>query len=341
MSIEALPARLDDAASRQVLRIALSGALGIALGTVCGVPLPFIAALIAVNSAATMRRIPPLGMLLVLVAIVFAVPYAFNLVSGAFLEYPYLLLAFIWLSLFYGFRLQANPRQRLIGVLVVAFAIIVPIVEHAANEIGPLFVMVLGLNVVSGLVAVAVAFAAFPERGEPTAAPAPTADGPASVASPGAHTLSAAISATVMIPLIAVFLSWDAVTALRVLFVASTVLAAVGSSEAERQSWIALASVGIGGLAAVCVSLVWIVLPSPIVGLLLGCLASLLIGRRAVEGPHALAYTGGIAAMWMLLATSGTDPAAKVFLWSLYAIAGACYAIAGRALLSSVFGRNP
>ena len=79
------------------------------------------------------------------------------------------------------------------------------------------------------------------------------------------------------------------------------------------------------------------VLPLPIVGLLLGCLASLLIGRRAVEGPHALAYTGGIAAMWMLLGSSGTDPAAKVFLWSFYAIGGACYALAGRALLSSIF----
>lgn len=339
MSTDVVRALADEAVGRQVLRIALAGALGIALATVFGVPLPFIAALIAVNSAATMRRFPPLGMILVLVAIVFAVPYAFNLISGAFLEYPFLLLAFIWLCLFLGFRLQANPRQRLIGVLVVAFAIIVPIVEHAADEIGPLFVMTLGLNVVSGLVAVALAFAAFPERGDPMTASASMADPPASD-SAGNHTRSAAISATVMLPLIAVFLSWDAITALRVLFVASTVLAAVEASEAERQSWTALASVAIGGLAAVSVSMVWIVLPLPLVGLLLGILASLVIGRRAVEGPHALAYTGGIAAMWMLLGTSGTDPAAKVFLWSVYAIGGACYALGGRALLSSILPRQ-
>ena len=330
MSTEALTHPVNDAVSQQVLRIALGGALGIALPAFFGVPLPFIGAIIAVNSTSTMRRLPPAKMLLGLVAIVFAVPYAFNLVSGAFLEYPYLLLGFIWLVLFHGFRLQANPKQKLLGVLTVTFAIVVPIVTHAAGEIGPMFVQVLGLNVTLGIVAVVVAFAAFPDPGEAGSAPdtkSPEPDAASDVA------LMAAISATVMVPLIAVFLSYDALTAMRVLFVASTVLAAAESSASEREGWIALASVAIGGLAALGVSLVWIILPSPIVGLLLGCLATLMVGRRAVEGAHAPAYASAIGAMWVLLSTSGTDPAAKVVLWSLYAMSGACYAIGGRELL--------
>ena len=335
MSTDTLPRAANDAISQQVLRIALAGPLGIALPAILEVPLPFIGAIFAVTLAASMRQLPAFGMLLGLVAIVFAVPYAFNIISGAFLEYPYLLLGFIWLVLFHGFRMQANPKQKVLGLFAVAFAIVVPLVTHKADEIGPLFVMVLGLNVTLGLVAVVVSFAAFPDPG-PHAVKSAVA--PTAVALHTDTTLIPAISATVMIPLIAICLAYDAVTAMRVLFVASTVLAASEAAEAERQGWVALASVAIAGMAAIGVSMVWIVLPAPIVGLLLGCLATLLIGRRAVEGPHAPAYASGVGAMWVLLATNGTEPAAKVVIWSLFAMAGACYAIAGRALLLRLAG---
>ena len=330
MSTELLTQPAADAVSQQVLRITLAGALGIALPAALEVPLPFIGAIIAVNSTSAMRRLPPFKMLLGLIAIVFAVPYGFNVISGAFLEYPYLLLGFIWLVLFHGFRMQANPKQKLPGVLTVIFAIVIPIVTHAAEEIGPMFVQVLGLNVTLGIAAVVVAFVAFPDPGGGGSAPEAAL---AKTVNSNEAALTAAISATVMVPLIAVFLSYDALTAMRVLFVASTVLAAAEAEASEREGRIALASVAIAGLAALGVSLVWIILPLPIVGLLLGCLATLIVGRRAVEGPHAPAYASAIGAMWVLLSTSGTEPAAKVVTWSLYAMAGACYAIGGRELL--------
>jgi len=213
-------------------------------------------------------------------------------------------------------------------------AIIMPLVADVSLQAGTLLRDLLLLNALSALAALVLTFALFPHPpGGKDDAGAPVAPNAADATR---HGLTAALA---MLPLVAVFLALDMLSALRVLIVASAVCAATSNSETGRQAAMAFGGLAVGALLALAFSAIAGLWHSTLPLLLLGIAATLPFARRAVEGPNGPLVVSGLTAAWIMVATTDAQPVDAIVRFSLYAALGVGWALAARRMMAAILAR--
>jgi hypothetical protein len=331
MSTEATQRSID----AHALRLAFGAPIAFAVAGMIGAPAGFIAATLFLALSAGMRKPPMAGALLGILAAFAILPWAIDLVAGALITHVYLLLGFVGLLLFHGYRMQARAQTRPAGVLIVTMAIITPLVADASVQAGVLLRDALLLNALSALAALVVTFALFPHPpGGKDDAGAPLAPNASDATR---HGLTAALA---MLPLVAIFLALDMLSAVRVLIVASAVCAATSASETGRQAAMAFGGIAVGGVLALAFSAIAGFWHSSFPLLLLGIAATLPFARRAVEGPDGPLVVSGLTAAWIMVATTDVQPVDAIVRFSLYAALGVGWALVATRAMAAILART-
>lgn len=331
MSIE-LDRRAIDA---HALRVAFGAPLAFALALWMGAQLPFIAPITLLTLGAGMRVPPKMKTLALALAALWLAPAVIAKFSSILVVYPYMLLGFVGLLLFHGMRMQARANTRPAGALLTMFGLVTPLVTDASQLAGAYLNDVLFVNGLCAIIAIMIGFTLFPHpHGASATTGAPLAPDAADA------TLHGLVGALTMLPLIAFFLSFDLLTAMRVLFVAAAIVGAVNHSELRRQGWIAIAGLGFGAIVALFVSAMTALWQAHIYAIALMLIASLIAARRMVEGEQAPLYVSGMSAAWAMLATTDAQPAARIVEFAIYAACGIGWALGVRELIMSLIERR-
>jgi hypothetical protein len=317
----------------QTLRVALVTPLVYGLAVWMGLELPFVSGLLFATLAMKMPAPPPFRSVVLLALMLLLLPLGFASVAGLLNQHPYLMVGFVGLVLFHGFRLQSAPKTALIGVLVQTFAIMLPIVtgrsETAAGVVSGSF----ALNGVLAVAGLYLGFALFPARYAAEPRPVPEAAGDALE-----RTRNAAVAALVMLPPFTLLLAFDLSSAMRVLFTVAIVLASLSRRDARETGLESILSAAMAGAAALFFSLLYMLWPQPAPALLAMAFVGLLVVPHAFKGPHPGAVALAVPMVWVLLGTSADATLSKTLQWCLYSLIGVLYAVWARALILWVLG---
>jgi hypothetical protein len=317
----------------QTLRVALVTPLVYGLAVGMGVDLPFVAGMLFATLALKMPAPPPFKSVVLLALLLLLLPPAFASVAGVLNQYPYLMVGFVGLVLFHGFRLQSVPKTALIGVLLQTFAIMLPIVtgrsETAAGVVSSSF----ALNGVLAVAGLYLAFALFPSRF--AAGPAPTS-GP--LGGELERTRNAAVAALVMLPPFTLLLAFDLSSAMRILFTVAIVLASLSRRDARETGLESMLSAALAGGIALFSSLLYMLWPRPGPALLVMAIVGLLVVPYAFKGRHKGAVALAVPLVWVLLGTSADAAASKTLQWCLFSLIGVLYAVWARSLILWMLG---
>ena len=319
--------------AEQVLRVALVTPLVYGVALWMGISLNFFSGMLFATFALKMQAPPPIKAMVVLAVLLALLPLAFAGVAGVLNQYPYLMVGFVGLMLFHAFRLQAVPKTAMIGVLLQIFAIMLPIVtgqsEQAADVVSGSF----ALNGVLAVAGLYLAFALFPARGAAARPAPPEVSGDAVE-----RTREAAVAALVMLPPFTLLLTFEAASAMRILFTVAIVLVSLNRRDARETGVESVLSVVMAGAVAVAFSVLYVVWPQPAGALLVLALLGLLVAPYAFEGPYKGAVALAVPLVWLLLGTASDSAVSKTLEWSLYSVLGVCYAIWARALILRLLG---
>lgn len=317
------------------LRVAFGAPLAFALSLWMGAQMPFIAPITLLTLGAGLRASPQIKTLALALMALWLAPAVIASISSILVVYPYMLLSFVGLLLFHGFRMQARAKTRAAGVLLTLFGLVTPLVTDASQLAGAYLNDVLFVNGLCAITAIMIGFVLFPH---PAGARADTG---ASVAPDAADaSLHALVGALTMLPLIAFFMSYDILTAMRVIFVASAIVAATSHSELHRQGRIAFAGLGFGAIIALMVATMTLFWQAPIYAIALVLIASLIAARRVVEGGQGPLYVSGMSAAWAMLATTDAQPGARIVEFAIYAACGIGWSLGARSLIMTLFKRR-
>jgi hypothetical protein len=325
-------------ATAHALRLALGAPAAWVLAQALAVPLPFLAPTVFVTLAAGLRTAPSPGALAAIVALVWGLPWAIGGADAVLAAHPLLLIAVTGALLFGGLRLQARTPTRAVGALIVLLAAVLPVVGDAALLAADVLRLALGWNATVAVATVALAFLAFPEAATATGRPA----GPARAdLAPAAATRHALTGMLILLPLVALFLVIDALSALRVLIIAALLTGEVEALDRARRVRVAVASVLLAGAAATGVTFLAAVQPAPWAA----ALAMALFGLRAAPAIVAGGVSGAVWAaaftvVWPLaFSGDGEGTLARTLLWAGLSLAAALWVAAASAWLSTGGGR--
>lgn len=317
----------------QILRVALLPPLGYGAALWSGTMLPFVTGVLLATLTLKAPAAPPPRAALLLVLLAALLPLGFVGFAGVLDQFPYLLVGFVGLVFLHAFRLQAEPRTATIGLLLQAFAIVVPLAMRRSEQA---LAAASGAFLANALLAVAglyLAFALFPGRGRAAGVTPPPAAGGAAE-----RTRDAALAALVMLPPFVLLVSLDAASAMRVLFAVAIVLVALERRDLRETAVESLFSALMAGAMAVAFTLLGRVWPDPAAGLLVAALIGLLVAPHAFAGRHRGAVALAIPLAWVMIGVAPGSTVGKTLEWSFYSLAGVAYAVWAHALLVRLLG---
>jgi hypothetical protein len=327
MSIDA------EARAAQVLRVALVAPIVYAAALWLDVTLAFVSAMLFGIFALKMPKAPPFRGVVPLALLLVLLPLGIGGIAGALNQFPYLLVGIAGLILFHAFRLQAEPKTALPGVLLQTFVIMLPLATGQSEQAADVVASSFALNGVLAVAGLYLAFALFP-------APRAAAPAPSGVASGDAleRTANAAVATLVMLPAFTLLFAFELTSAMRVLFTIAVVLVSINSREVRETGVESVLSALLAGAVALAFAVLSMIWPQSGAALLALALLGLLIVPSALIGPHHGAVALAVPLVWVLLGTADGSAFAKALEWSLYSIVGVVYAIWARALVLAGFG---
>ncbi len=317
-----------------MLRVALGTPLVYGVAIWMDAPLPFVSAMLFATFALKMPAPPSLANAIVLALLLVALPLGFESIAGVLSQYPYLMVGFVGLVLFHAFRLQAEPKTVLVGMLLQTFAILLSIVTGQSELAGGALSRAFALNGVLAVGGLYLAFALFPTPRIATPAAAP----PVSRGNPVDRTRGAAVATLVMLPAFTLLLVFNLSSAMRVLFTIAIVLVSLNRREVRETGLESVLSAFFAGAVAVAFAVLYTFWPQPGAALLAMAFLGLLVVPHAFEGSHKGAVALAIPLVWVLLGTAEDGILSKTLEWCLYSVAGVFYAVGARALVLALLG---
>jgi hypothetical protein len=319
---------LVDAGSGHVLRLAFSVPIAALLAAAFGLPLAYVASVLVVTALGPLVAGLTLRLALLTLGLVTGVSVALASILTPVIGNPVAYLVIVAGLLFGAYRLQGGnltPVAALAIPLIVLFGPLVPLAAGFAAGLAALLIA----HTACAVLAVILAWVAFPG---PRSAPAP-ADMPMPRGS-----ADCAISAAIMTLLIALTLQFDAQGALRLLMIASGVIAVADPAASTRAAGATFAAAIAGVGAALLLRNFSFIAVTPALSALALALIILGIGYRLVRPATAPIATTGLMTIIVLMGAGTGVPAGKLVEFTLYTIAGIGIAIGLRHTLLWHFG---
>jgi len=160
-------------AKRQGLRIAFAVAVGFTVAVATGEVLPFLGPMFAAQFLAATPRPLLARQAIGQVVLVLVAGQALVWLTGLFGDRPAVLLPVLGLIYFGCFLLQAQGKAAAATFLVIAVAVMVPILGILQKDLGESIALILFKGVLGGVILMWLAHAAFPDPGGETPQPPP------------------------------------------------------------------------------------------------------------------------------------------------------------------------
>ncbi|MGL4541216.1 MAG: hypothetical protein ACRCUI_01745, partial [Polymorphobacter sp.] len=302
----------------RVLRTAFAVAVAMWLTYWLRLPIGYIAPVLVVTALGGLLDAFSLKAALLLVGLVALVAQGLTLLLTPLLGNRPAYLIVVGVALFCAYRLQAHPKLApvvaLVLPLLVMFGPLVPLSAGFTQGLAVLLMLLAGCAV-SG---VALAWLVFPGPARGGGAALPVA--PRSV-------VDCAVSAGILVLLIALTLRFDAQSALRLLMIASTVLAVIDPRAGIRTAGMTMAATAAGVAAAFFIRNLTFIVQTPLMAALMAALVVLLVGRRLTDPATAPTASAGLVALFVLIGADGSVDDAKLLVFLLYTLGGIAIAI--------------
>lgn len=317
---------------RRVLRTAFAVAAATWLTYWLRLPIGYIAPVLVVTALAGLLDSLSLKMAVVLVALVAVVAQTLVLVLTPLLGNRPAYLIIVGVALFFAYRLQTHPKlapvMALLLPLLVMFGPLVPLSAGFAQGMAVL----LALLAACAVGAVILAWLVFP--GAPRAAAVVAPSAPRSV-------VDSAVSAGILVLLIALTLQFDAQSALRLLMIASTVLAVTDPRASTATGVMTMIATTAGVSAAFFIRNVTFIVQTPLSAGLFAALIILVVGRRLTDPATAPVASAGLVGLIVLIGNTGSVDSTKLVAFLLYTLGGIAIAIGLRHTLLWHFDKRP
>ncbi|HPU14712.1 MAG TPA: DUF2955 domain-containing protein [Polymorphobacter sp.] len=315
----------------RVLRTAFAVAVSMWMAYWLKLPIGFIAPVLVVTALGGLLDAFSIRTALLLVVLVALVTQALTLLLTPLLGNRPAYMTIVGVALFFAYRLQAHPKLAPVVALtlplLVMFGPLVPLSSGFAQGMAVLL-MLLAACAVTG---VTLAWLVFPGAARPAAAAIPTA--PRSM-------IDSAVSAAILVLLIALTLKFDAQSALRLLMIASTVLAAVDPRAGIKTAAMTLAATAAGVVGAFFIRNFTFIVQTPLMAGLMAALIVLGVGRRLTNPATAQIASTGLVGLFVLIGGDGSVDDKKLLVFLLYTLGGIAIAIGLRHTLLWHLDRN-
>lgn len=306
-----------DAEAAHVLRLALAVPAATLIAHWFGLPIGFLAPVLVLTAMAGLVAAFNLRLALLTLLLVVLVNAVLTLLLTPLRGNTAAYLTAVGMALFLAYRGQSHPKLGPVAAVAIPFIVLFgPLVPLASGFAAGLTTL-LALLTVSALAGVLLAALCFPGPG---IAPVKAPPAPRSV-------LDCAVSAAIMTLLIGLTLSLDAQSALRLLMIASGVVAIADRRLSEKVAAGMLLATIFGVIAAAIVRNLTFIAQTPLLAALLMALIVLGIGRPLVRPATAPVASTGLVTLIVLLGDSGEVADSKLLLFLVYTLGGIAIAI--------------
>lgn len=316
-----------EAAAGHVLRLAFAVPAAALIATGFGLPLGYFASVLVLTALGPLIAGLTLRLAVLTLVLVTGVATALAFILGPVIANPVAYLVLVAGLLFGAYRLQGGkfaPVAALAIPLIVLYGPLVPLASGFAAGLAALLIALAACAVL----AVILAWVVFP--GPPSAM---------ATAPPGRRSgADCAISAAIMTLLIAITLKLDAQSALRLLMIASGVLAIPDPAASTRGARATFAATIAGVGAALLLRNFSFIAATPALSALVLALIILLVGYRFIRPAAAPIATTGLTAVIILMGAGTGVATGKLVEFTLFTIAGIAIAIGLRHTLLWHFG---
>ena len=303
-----------------MLRFAIAVPVASLIAHWLGLPIGFLAPVLVLTAMAGLvaRFAWPVAILTLLLVVV--VNAVLTLVLTPLRNDLPAYLTAVAVALFFAYRGQSHPKLGPVAAVAIPFIVLFgPLVPLAADFAAGLTTL-LAMLTLSALAAVLLAALCVRNPGAAAAAPAKAPPVPRTV-------LDCAVSAGIMTLLIGLTLTLDAQSALRLLMIASGVVAIADRRLSEKVAGGILVATIIGVVAAAVLRNLTFVAQTPLLAALLMALIVLVIGRPLVRPATAPIASTGLVSLLVLLGDGGDVDDGKLLLFLLYTLGGIAIAI--------------
>jgi hypothetical protein len=315
----------------RVMRTAFAVAVSMWLAYWLRLPIGYIAPVLVVTALGGLLDAFSIKSALLMVVLVAVVAQVLTLFLTPLLGNRPAYLTIIGVALFFAYRLQAHPKfapvVALTLPLLVLFGPLVPLSAGFTQGMAVLLMLLAGCAVTG----VVLAWLVFP-------GPAGTAAGAVSAAP--RSVVDCAVSAAILVLLIALTLRFDAQSALRLLMITSTVLAAVEPRAGIKTAGMTMAATAAGVAGAFFIRNVTFIVQTPLMAGLMAALIVLGVGRRLTAPATAQTAAAGLVSLFVLIGGNGSVDDKKLVVYLLYTLAGIAIAIGLRHTLLWHLDRN-
>lgn len=302
----------------RVLRTATAVAVSMWLTYMLRLPIGYIAPVLVLTALGGLLDSFSPGKAVLLIILVALVAQGLTLLLTPLLGNRPAYLTIVGVALFFAYRLQAHPKLApiiaLLLPLLVMFGPLVPLSAGFAQGLAVLL-MLLAACAVAG---VALGWMLFPG--------AALAAAPALPAAPRSP-VDCAVSAAILVLLIALTLRFDAQSALRLLMIASALLTTVDPRASVKTAAMTLAATAAGIAAAFVLRNITFIVQTPLMAALMAALIVLSVGRRLTNPATAQTAATGLVGLFVLIGGDGGVDDKKLVLFMLYTLGGIAIAI--------------
>lgn len=268
--------------------------------TASGAALPFLGPLFAAQFLIADRR--PLGLpqVLGMSVVIVVAGHIIAVTTDVLADRPFVLLCLLWLVYFACFFMQERGASA--ASLVLAIAIIVPLLETLQRDLGETIVATLVEAVLSGALLAWLAHVVCPDPGQP---PAPSTD-PSAATVAGGRALA---NASILLAAVTLCLVDDRLST--AIVIPLTVSSLLGQLDlvTSRRTVVGLVIVNLmGGIAASLAFVLLEVRPTLPILFLIVLLAGLSFGGRAAASPEFGKVYAGALTIFLILLGLGVSP---------------------------------
>lgn len=324
--------------SRHILRLAVGGWLSFVLAMALGWPLPFLAAVLAVQLLSRGGPAPTLGGGLVILAVIAATSLPTLLVAQALQPVPLALVLVLGLIAFGAFLLDAWGGSPFVVLMLLISVAIYPLLLQQGPTLAENFAWLLFKQALLAVAVVFVVHALFPALPGEVPTPAIQRAG-------GGETRTALIATGILMPLVIALLALNRTDGLFLVMVTISILRRGSLGEGLRGAMGLLLGNLMGGTAATAAYAVLVAAPSIPLLILLLFAAGLFFGARIVGSApsaplHLLAFTTMLILLGIGLAPLLADTGEAFFGRLVSLLVASLYTIGMLSLFESL-GRQP
>jgi uncharacterized membrane protein YccC len=331
-------ANVGDPRTRQVLRYAVGSTLAMALALGIGWPLSFLTPVLALSFLATPAPRPTLKAGIGFVLVIVVACLAGLVLSRLFLPYPFVHIPLIGLVLFRLFDAKARGAPMLPITFTMIAVLLIPYMALQAQVIANLIAAALVVGAAATIGVVWLAYGLFPDPFEQPAGPgSPAGPAPHTIPSPQERFREAAMSTLVVMPLLILFYVFQWSSALLILIFVALLSMQPAIARSVKAGVALIIGNAIGGLAAIVIYEILVIVPSFGFMLVLMLLAGLLFGTRVFSTkPSAALFKMAFSTTILVVASttsSDAEAGAKAYTRVLQLMVVVIYVIAAFGVL--------